>query len=74
MSSRTCMTGVARRVLIIDDYDYWEGSRKAVDEFWPKSTPIATRPNRGDPGSRQAGHTFQLKAQTTERPRALRTS
>jgi O-methyltransferase len=20
-------------VLIIDDYDYWEGSRKAVDEF-----------------------------------------
>ena len=20
-------------VIIIDDYDYWEGSRKAVDEF-----------------------------------------
>jgi hypothetical protein len=24
---------VPRGVLIIDDYDYWEGSRKAVDEF-----------------------------------------
>lgn len=20
-------------VLVVDDYDYWEGSRKAVDEF-----------------------------------------
>jgi O-methyltransferase len=33
-------------VLIVDDYGYWEGCRKAVDEYFAKSPPLLNRIDR----------------------------
>jgi hypothetical protein len=61
-------------VIIIDDYDYWEGSRKAVDEFLAErqlrlllvpiqATRVAVKPDA-----------VQLNDPTTDRPRTLPTT